>query len=193
MGRGANRILGGRFQAVDDRVETGAEAGLPRRREDARPVPSTLLGQIAEARHLVLLGLVFLAAIAAFLLVRRAVVPEGFGEYGHYRPGALNDNRMHPLAFAGRAECATCHPNVVSAKSAGKHRPVSCEACHGPLARHATDPDAVRPLKIASVTLCVRCHERDSAKPMQFPQVASAGHSGGEACVSCHQPHSPGL
>ncbi len=148
---------------------------------------------MAEGRHLILLAAVFFAAITAFLLLRRAVVPEGFGLYGHYRAGALDDNRLRPLAFAGQSECATCHDDVVTARSAGRHKGVSCEACHGPQARHAANPDAVLPPKVGSIALCAGCHQRDSAKPLWFPQVVPAEHSGGEACGSCHQPHSPKL
>jgi hypothetical protein len=39
--------------------------------------------------------------------------------------------------------------------------------------------------------LCARCHEANSAKPKSFPQVATAEHSAGLACQTCHKPHSP--
>ena len=32
--------------------------------------------------------------------------------------------------------------------------------------------------------LCRRCHEKDAAKPPNFPQVATAEHSGGVLCNS---------
>ena len=44
-----------------------------------------------------------------------------------------------------------------------------------------------------SAVLCVRCHEANSAKPKTFPQVASAEHSSGMPCDTCHQPHSPAI
>jgi protein-arginine kinase activator protein McsA len=50
------------------------------------------------------------------------------------------------------------------------------------------------PPKLPEVAnLCRRCHERDAAKPKNFPQVATAEHSGGMACNNCHQPHNPHL
>jgi hypothetical protein len=68
---------------------------------------------------------------------------------------------------------------------------VNCEACHGPLAKHADDPSSVKPAKLDTAVLCARCHEANAAKPKSFPQVASADHSTGLPCDTCHQPHSP--
>lgn len=45
-------------------------------------------------------------AIDRMLVVRGAVVPPGFGKYGHYRAGALDLNRAKPVRFAGQAVCA---------------------------------------------------------------------------------------
>jgi hypothetical protein len=42
-----------------------------------------------------------------------------------------------------------------------------------------------------SKVLCARCHQALAARPASFPQVEAAEHSGGEACTTCHQAHSP--
>jgi len=147
--------------------------------------------QLKEARHLIRLALVFLAGSAAFLLIRQAVVPAGFGVYGHYRAGALEENRLRPAAFAGQSACTGCHEEQVTMRAQGGHRGVACEACQGPLARHVADPLSLKPPRPDSTALCRRCHEADPAKPKNFPQVATEDHSGGEACSSCHQPHRP--
>jgi hypothetical protein len=86
-----------------------------------------------------------------------------------------------------------CHDEQATARAAGKHAHVACEACHGPLAQHADDPAAHVPKLPDVADLCRRCHEKDAAKPKNFPQVATAEHSGGVACNSCHQPHNPHL
>jgi uncharacterized CHY-type Zn-finger protein len=147
--------------------------------------------RFGDAAHLVLLGLVFLAGLAAFLVLRAAVVPESFGRFGHYRATALDDNRARPLSFGGQQSCAGCHSDVVEQREKGGHRRVSCEACHGPLASHAGDPTAVRPPALKVSPLCGSCHESDAAKPVKFPQVTAQEHSGGAECHSCHQPHQP--
>jgi formate-dependent nitrite reductase cytochrome c552 subunit len=86
-----------------------------------------------------------------------------------------------------------CHDEEAKVRAAGKHAHVSCETCHGPLAKHAGDPAALKPVLPNVATLCVRCHEHDQAKPKTFPQVVSADHSNGMACNDCHKPHSPKL
>lgn len=143
--------------------------------------------------HLIRPALVLLAGLALFLAVRAAVVPKGFGKYGHYRPGALDLIRQRPISYAGQDTCVMCHDDEAKTKASGKHSGVHCEACHGALADHANDPSAHVPKLPDVATLCRRCHEKDAAKPASFPQVVTAEHSGGQLCNTCHQPHSPHL
>ncbi len=143
--------------------------------------------------HLVRPAIVLLAGVAVFIAVRGAVIPKDFGALGHYRPGALQAARAHPIAYAGQGACVACHDDEAAARNAGKHAHVACEACHGPQAQHAADPMAVKPALPDTKDLCRRCHERDAAKPKGFPQVPTAEHSGGAACNSCHRPHNPHL
>jgi len=143
-----------------------------------------------DAGHLIRLALLLGMLVVAFLVIRRAVIPEGFGRYGHFRPAALEDVRAHPIHFAGRAACEACHSDVMELKQKGKHAGLSCEACHGPLAKHAEDPE-VKPVLPKVVALCSRCHEAHSARPKWFPRVNTKEHSGGESCEACHKPHKP--
>jgi hypothetical protein len=138
-------------------------------------------------------AVVLLAGIGLFLVVRAAVVPKGFGQYGHYRPGALDTVRQRPISYAGQETCLLCHEDQGKARAAGKHAHVACEACHGPLAKHADDPAANVPKLPEVADLCRRCHEKDAAKPKLFPQVITAEHSGGAPCNTCHVPHNPHL
>ncbi len=148
-----------------------------------------------DSGHLVRPALVLLAGLALFLAIRSAVVPKAFGQYGHYRPAALEIHRQKPATFAGQSQCIVCHVEQAQARAAGKHAHVSCEACHGAQGRHAgsDDPVATKPPLPQVPALCVRCHEKDAAKPRGFPQVVSAEHSAGVACNTCHQPHNPHL
>lgn len=143
--------------------------------------------------HLVRPAVVLIAGLGLFLGIRAAVIPKGFGKYGHYRPGALELVRARPLAYAGQDACIMCHDDQAKVRASGKHAHVACEACHGPLASHANDPSANKPKLPDVANLCRRCHEKDSAKPKNFPQKVTAEHSGGVACNSCHQPHNPHL
>ena len=131
----------------------------------------------------------FSAGLLVFLVLQAVLVPEGFGVYGHYRAGALEDNQQHEIAFAGRAACIDCHSDVPDQLSEGKHAKVACEACHGALAKHAEDPGAAEARRPDPTTLCLVCHLTNVAKPGWFPQIEPQDHAGDEACVSCHAAH----
>jgi ABC-type nickel/cobalt efflux system permease component RcnA len=146
-----------------------------------------------DSGHLVRPAVVLLAGLGIFLIIRALVIPKAFGQYGHYRPAALEEIRQRPIAYAGQDQCVLCHDDEAKARAAGKHAHVACEACHGPLAQHASDPSAHVPKLPDVANLCRRCHEKDAAKPPNFPQVVTAEHSGGMLCNSCHQPHNPHL
>lgn len=144
-----------------------------------------------DIEHLVRLAVVFAIGFIVFVILRAAVVPRSFGQYGHYRGAAIAEIASRPIALAGHATCETCHSDVADQKKLGKHFVVACEACHGALAAHADDPSSIQPKKLDTAILCARCHEANSAKPKWFPQVVTADHSAGLACDACHQPHSP--
>ena len=143
--------------------------------------------------HLIRPAAVLLAAMALFLVVRSMVIPKDFGQYGHYRGAAIGEIAAHPVKYAGHESCETCHADVLDVKKAGKHAHVNCEACHGPLAKHADDPASVTPVLPDSAVLCARCHTASAAKPKGFPQVVPEDHSTGLPCQTCHKPHSPGM
>jgi uncharacterized CHY-type Zn-finger protein len=149
------------------------------------------VSKFKDAEHLVRLAVAFAVVLVAFLLIRAHFVPKSFGQYGHYRGDALTELSSKPISYAGHQACEDCHPDVVSVKKSGKHVGVNCEACHGPLAKHAADPASVVPQLPDTAVICARCHEENIAKPKDFPQVVSAQHSGGAVCKTCHQPHSP--
>jgi len=149
------------------------------------------LKNFKDAEHLVRLAGAFALVLVVFLLVRAHFVPKSFGQYGHYRGDSLNELASKPISFAGHQVCEECHSDVLEVKKTGKHAGVNCEACHGPLAKHAEDPGSVVPQLPDTAVLCARCHEENIAKPKAFPQVVSAEHSGGVVCKTCHQPHSP--
>ena len=146
-----------------------------------------------DSEHLVRLAVVLAVCVVAFLLIRNAVVPPSFGQYGHYRGASLEEIRQRPITYAGRAACEMCHEPALKILNEGRHKRISCEACHGPQAKHAGDPSAAKPQLPDTTILCGRCHEADKAKPKGFPQVVTKEHSGGVACKDCHKPHQPKL
>lgn len=150
------------------------------------------MSALKDAGHLFRVAAVFLVGLLLFLGLRGFLVPKSFGQYGHYRGDAIHEIASRPVNFAGHQVCEGCHADVLEKKSAGKHAHVNCEACHGPQSKHADDP-SVTPVKPDIAVLCVGCHEARAARPKTFPQIASAEHSGGLACDTCHQPHSPAI
>jgi hypothetical protein len=144
-----------------------------------------------DAAHLVRMAALFAGALLVFLVVRQSVVPATFGQYGHFRGAALEEIRSRPVTFAGRSTCEMCHEDQLKVLKTSRHAAVACEACHGPQAKHAEDPSSIKPVLPDTRTLCARCHESNAAKPRTFPQVVTKEHSGGEACKTCHVPHSP--
>jgi hypothetical protein len=144
-----------------------------------------------DSGHLFRMAAVFAVGTLLLLVMRSVLIPKSFGQYGHYRGDAMAEVGARPVSFAGHETCEACHSDVLDKKKDGKHAHVNCEACHGPQAKHADDPATVQPPKLDTAVLCVRCHEANAAKPKNFPQVASADHSSGLPCDTCHQPHSP--
>lgn len=141
--------------------------------------------------HLVRMAGLFGVGITGFFVLQALFVPKDFGVYGHYRAGALDENRVRPIAFAGRAACVECHSDVPDAAKGGRHEAIRCEACHGPLAGHAEDPTEKKAARPDPKVLCARCHAVNVARPAWFSQVDPAEHSGGEACTTCHAAHNP--
>lgn len=151
-----------------------------------------MAGRFGDQKHLIHMAGVFAVGGLLFVLMRGVLVPADFGELGHYRASALDDNREVSPSFAGREACADCHDDAAATLSAGSHAGVGCEACHGAWARHAADPGEVVP-EVPTAEVCAVCHARRVAKPDWFPQVDSAEHSGGDPCTDCHEAHSPGF
>jgi hypothetical protein len=141
--------------------------------------------------HLVRIAALFGAGVLAFVVLKALLVPEGFGVYGHYRAGALEENRARPVSFAGRAACVECHSDVPDVARGGPHEGIHCEACHGPLAGHAGDPTEKKAVRPDSKVVCARCHAANVARPARFPQVEPEKHAGKEACTTCHKAHNP--
>jgi len=148
-------------------------------------------GWLKDKEHLARMAALFAVGVVAFLLLRWFMVPVGFGRYGHFRPGALDDARARPLHYAGRAACEDCHTDIVAARKGSRHERIGCEACHGALIKHAEAPGDVKPKLPDTRALCVRCHEASSWKPKTFPQVKVAEHADEGPCTACHKPHAP--
>jgi uncharacterized CHY-type Zn-finger protein len=144
-----------------------------------------------HGQHLLRAAALLVGGALVFVALRGFLIPDGFGDLGHYRAGALEDNASRQVHFAGRQACAECHTDIVEARVGSKHERVGCEACHGALAAHAADPGSVTPELPDAHTLCLVCHRSKVTMPASFPQIDPAEHGEGSVCTECHSPHHP--
>lgn len=144
-----------------------------------------------DASHLGRVVILLVVGLAIFFFARWRFVPNDFGVHGHYRAGALDDARARPIAFAGQRACVECHSDIGDIRKTSKHVAVSCEVCHGPLARHASGDDTTTPKRPDGRTACLTCHQKNVSKPVAFPQIVLKDHADDGPCSACHQPHSP--
>jgi hypothetical protein len=151
------------------------------------------MSNFRDHAHLVRVAVLFACGIALFFAMRAVVVPRDFGLYGHYRAGALDQVRARPIVYAGQAACVECHSDVGDERKASSHARVSCEACHGPLATHASGDAQDKPPRPDGRRTCERCHLASPSKPAAFPQIVLADHADQGPCIACHNPHAPKL
>ncbi len=148
--------------------------------------------------------LLLLAAVSAAAVVRGLLVPEGFGEQGHFRAAAPAEAAAREPVLQGKQVCATCHAEQLQKHERDAHVGVQCESCHGRgdahvAARRSGAPPAqghiFRELEQSN---CLACHRRLAARPKLFPTIEVAAHFAlvgvkdpKTPCQSCHDPHAP--
>jgi hypothetical protein len=145
--------------------------------------------------------------VAAALVARHLAFPAGFGSFGHYRDGAVQDamQSVTPL-HATTQICADCHEDEAAQHAKDVHSRVNCEACHGPGGRHVDEQNEVaisRPegpkIRVPKKSEdCLMCHLRLAARPASYPQIDVASHYKAvfatdlsTPCKACHNPHEP--
>lgn len=138
-------------------------------------------------RLMVLFGLAIIGLVSA----RAYLVPESFGEAGHYRAAAVDSIAAHEKAYAGHQQCVVCHNPINERRLEGNHSGVSCEVCHGPAASHVAAPMDVKPPAPRERDLCPLCHAYNPSRPTGFPQIDPVVHNPLTPCITCHEPHEP--
>jgi cytochrome c553 len=143
--------------------------------------------------HIVRLLLV-LAAVAVFAVIaRNYVLDPSYYQFGAYRGDAVIEIAAGAPQFRGAAYCQACHAERHTEWTAGVHRSVKCEVCHGPAREHPADGPL--PIPDDTMKLCTICHEAMPGRPAAQPQIVIAEHpvphDGVLQCLTCHNPHSP--
>jgi len=159
--------------------------------------------------HIKRLILVFALFIALFLVLRHFLVPESFGQYGHYRGKALEEIASREVHHVGVNACASCHDTIVNLKASGLHETLTCEGCHGAGYLHVKSPKTEKlfiPTKVRD--FCGVCHQKNAARgkdqvkqidlklhPVhvipQHPNVNLNRPKNEIKCTECHNPHEP--
>lgn len=134
---------------------------------------------------------VFALVAVVFLVMRQVLVPDTFGDLGHYRAAALETIAARPIKYAGHRACQDCHGDVAEKRLSGNHRGVTCETCHGPAATHVEQPTDVKPTVPNTREFCVTCHSYNPSRPTGFPQIDPPAHNYPQPCKDCHDPHAP--
>ena len=142
-----------------------------------------------QIKHLLVSFTIF---VAIFLLARRAMVPDSYGEYGHYRGNSLGENAIKGVKYAGHEACFECHQDVADMKEMDLHDVISCESCHGPGFKHVQEPELVDMTLNKERAFCGLCHALNFSKPADVIfQIDLKEHYIDKNCIDCHNPHSP--
>lgn len=149
--------------------------------------------------HLYRLGIILAVGFVAFIMVMAIAVPANWNYQGWYRLDALEELKEPPLVYGGNESCAACHDAIINEVKKFKHRALSCESCHGPLAHHVKGKQ-----KIADAYIdedgrwqCLNCHKKLVSKSLEFPVFSRERpreHTSIKPetpCKSCHKPHHP--
>jgi hypothetical protein len=137
------------------------------------------------------LAIVVGVLLVAVVVGRFVVIPRSLVARELHESSTVAREMAKPVAFAGSTACGDCHDEVVVKKSKGYHRNLACEGCHGPAAKHADDPSAVKPAAPRDQKFCPVCHTYDAARPTGFPQINPTAHNPLKPCITCHNAHDP--
>jgi hypothetical protein len=144
-----------------------------------------------DFEHVVRVAMLLAGGLVVFVVIRQAYIPVDFGALGFYRAGALQANQALPINYGGQPACVDCHSALEGTPKENRHSTIRCEACHGPLARHAADADNNKPKVLNPRLLCLSCHTKGAGKPDWFPQIVPATHEPNRVCGDCHPAHRP--
>ena len=140
-------------------------------------------------KHIVRLIILIVAVLIVAGLAPKLLTVDSFYRFGHYRANAVPEIAAKEPVYQTPRYCQSCHDARHAQWSAGSHKSVICEVCHGAAQGHPQNGKL--PIPTDTVKLCTQCHEAMPARPRTQPQIQVAQHAGGQQCTVCHNPHSP--
>ena len=153
--------------------------------------------------HLIKVILVLIVMVVGVVAAQALFIPKDFGEYGHYRTSAIEDEMNRVVRNQTNESCLKCHPFIKKIHLSGVHKTVSCEFCHGPNADHAVDEKKIADMPVKRgediKALCLRCHNKiirarpeESIKMIAMPQhLEEKRVQTNHICNQCHHVHDP--
>jgi len=140
-------------------------------------------------KHIVRLISLLVACLVVALIVQRLLTVDSFYRFGHYRADNVPEQTAMEVVYQTPQYCQSCHSARHAQWSAGNHKSVSCETCHGAAKGHPQNGKL--PIPSDTVKLCTLCHEAMPERPRTQPQIVVAQHGSGQQCSTCHNPHAP--
>ena len=140
-------------------------------------------------KHIVRLISLIVAVVVVAVIAPQFLTVDSFYRFGHYRADSVSEIADKEPVYQTARYCHGCHTERRAQWSAGSHKTVVCEVCHGPAQGHPQNGKL--PIPADTVKLCTLCHEAMPGRPATQPQIQVAQHSGGQQCNVCHNPHSP--
>jgi hypothetical protein len=137
------------------------------------------------------LAVVIAIIVIAVIVARYYLIPPSLLDMRFHREATIKKEISKGIKFAGISACSNCHGQSIQTKNKGFHKNLSCETCHGPAMKHATDPLTVKPFVPRKREYCAQCHTFNPSRPTGFPQISPTLHNPVKPCVTCHNPHDP--
>lgn len=153
--------------------------------------------------HIIRIGLTLAGLMILGTILRSVFLPDEFGKYGHYRPGAMEDEANREARNMANESCFDCHPLIRKLHVAGVHKDILCEVCHGAFASHVQSDAVIATMPVIRGEeirpLCLRCHNEviQAHVPESLKMVALPKHLEDRkvrthhVCNQCHHVHAP--
>lgn len=163
------------------------------------------MAKVSPYSHLVRLAVTLTTFGVVAGLIGWWAIPDSWNfEFDNwYRRDAITLNAVQPLIYGGNESCLQCHAPASKKLALFKHRGLSCESCHGPLADHVRENKKSAPAVVdKSRWQCENCHTERINRPEDFPQFSKTGSIGKlvkkhtqlddkKPCLECHDAHDP--
>src|SRR3990170_7753571 len=108
-------------------------------------------------KHIFRLLVLIFGGLAVALVAIPLLTVDSFYRFGHYRANSVPEIAAKEPVYQTPRYCYGCHTERRAQWSAGSHKSVTCETCHGAAEGHPQDAKMLIPSD--TQRLCTLCHE----------------------------------